>query len=116
MHVLVVDSVEENTSKPSTSMKEISKENASKPSPKKVVLRTRQTELVKQIVTPTKQILMQKKVHVMKQRAVKRNILECVILEEKVVLNIQTRNQMETVVMRRRINYLSVVEKVTLKI
>ena len=31
-------------------------------------------------------------------------------------LNIQTKNQMETVSMRRRINYLGVVEKLTLKI
>ena len=30
--------------------------------------------------------------------------------------NIQTRNQMKTVVMRRRINYLCVVGKLTLKI
>ena len=59
---------------------------------------------------------MQKKVHVMKQVAVKKNMLECVIVWEKVILNIQTNNQMETVVMRSRINYLSVVGKVTLKI
>ena len=35
---------------------------------------------------------------------------------KKVILNIQTKNKMETVVMRRIINYLSVVGKVTLKI
>ena len=50
-----------------------------------------------------------KKVHVMKQGAVKKNLLE-------VILNIQTKNQMETVAMRRRINYLCVVGKVTLRI
>ena len=38
------------------SRKDSAKENTSKPSPKKVVLRMRQKELVKQIVTPTKQI------------------------------------------------------------
>ena len=59
---------------------------------------------------------MQKKVHVMKQGAVKRNILECVMVGEKVILSIQTNNQMEKVVMRRRFKYLSMVGKVTLKI
>ena len=49
------------------SRKESSKENTSKPSKKKVLLRTRQTKLVKQIVTPTNQIRMQKKLHLMKQ-------------------------------------------------
>ena len=83
---------------------------------KKVVFSTRLTELVKQIVTPTEQIWMQKKVHVMKQVAVKKNMLECVIVWEKVILNIQMSNQMETVAMRRRINYLCMVGKVTLKI
>ena len=34
---------------------------------------------------------------------------------KKVILNIQTKNQMETVAMSRRINYLCVVGKVTLK-
>ena len=38
------------------SRKESAKENTSKPSPKKVVLRMRQTEPVKPIVTPTNQI------------------------------------------------------------
>ena len=71
----------------------------------------RQTELVKQIVTPTKQIRMQKKVHVMKQGSVKKNMLECVIVGEKVILSIQTKNQKEKVVMMRRINNLSVVER-----
>ena len=61
---------------------------------KKVVFSTRLTELVKQIVTPTEQIWMQKKVHVMKQVAVKNNILGCVIVWEKVILNIQMKNQM----------------------
>ena len=83
---------------------------------KKVVLRMRQTELVKRIVTPTKQIRMKKKVHVMKQGALKKNMLECVIVGEKVILSIQTRNQTEKVEMRTRINYLSVVGKVALKI
>ena len=55
------ESAKENTSKPFPSKKDCAKENTSKPSPKKVVLRARQTELVKQIVTPTKQILMKKR-------------------------------------------------------
>ena len=52
----------------------------------------------------------------MKQGAVKKNMSECVIVGEKMILSIQTKNKMEKVVMRRRINYLSVVGKVTLKI
>ena len=58
----------------------------------------RQTELVKPIVTPTKQIRMQKNVHVMKQGAVKKKMLECVIVGEKVILSLQTKNQIEKVV------------------
>ena len=81
----------------------------------KVVLRTRLKELVKQIVTPTTQIWMQKKVHVMKQGVLGENMLECVIVWEKVILNIQMKNQMETVAMRRRINYLCLVGKLTMK-
>ena len=61
---------------------------------KKVVFGTRQTELVKRIVIPTNQIRMQKKVHVMKQGAVKRKMLECVIVGENVILSIQTNNQL----------------------
>ena len=52
----------------------------------------------------------------MKQGAVKKNMLEYVIVGETAILIIQTKNQMEKVVMRRRINYLRVVGKVTLKI
>ena len=52
----------------------------------------------------------------MKQGALKRKMLECVIVGEKVILSIQTKNKMKKVVMRRRINYISVVGKVTLKI
>ena len=74
----------------------------------------RQTKPVEQIVTPKNQIRMQKKVHVMKQAEVKRNMLECVKVVEKVILSIQMRNQMEKVVKRRRLNELSVVGKVTL--
>ena len=51
----------------------------------------------------------------MKQGAVKRKMLECVIVGEKVILSIQTNDKMEKVVKRRRLNYLSVVGKVTLK-
>ena len=48
----------------------------------------RQTEPVKKIVTPTKQIRMKKNVHVMKQGSVKRKMLECKIVGEKVILSI----------------------------
>ena len=82
----------------------------------KVVLRKRLKELFKQIVTLTIQIWMQKKVHVMKQGAVGKNMWKCVIIWEKVILNIKMKNQMETVVMRRKINYLCLVGKVMMKI
>ena len=59
---------------------------------------------------------MQKKVRVMKKGAVGKNMWECVIIREKVILNIQMKNQMETVAMRRRINYLCLVGKVMMKI
>ena len=52
----------------------------------------------------------------MKQGAVKKKMLECVIVRENDILSLQAKNQMETLVMRKRINYLSVVGKVTLKI
>ena len=59
---------------------------------KKVVLLMRQTKQVQQEVTPTNHILMQKQVHVVKQEVVKRKILECVRVGEKVILRIQTKN------------------------
>ena len=43
----------------------------------------RQTKQVEQKVTPTNQIRMQKQVHVLKQAAVKRKMLECVKVGEK---------------------------------
>ena len=52
----------------------------------------RQTKQVEQEVTPTNQIWMQKKDHVMKQAVVKSKILECVRVGEKVILRIQTKN------------------------
>ena len=101
---------------PYQSRKESAKENTSKPSPKKIVLRMRQTKQVDRIVTHTNPIRMQKKVHAMKQAEVKKKMLECVKVGENMILSIQTKNQMEKVVKRRRLNYLSVVGKVTLKI
>ena len=59
---------------------------------------------------------MQKKGLVMKQAAVKRKMLECVRVGERVILSIQTNNQMVKVVKMSRLKYLSVVEKLTLKI
>ena len=67
------------------------KEDTSKPSPKTFVLWMRQTKQVEQEVTPTNQIWMQKQVHLLKQSAVKRKILECVRVGES-NLRIQTRN------------------------
>ena len=58
---------------------------------------------------------MQKQVHVVKEAVVKRKILECVRVGENLVLRIQTKNQMEKVLNRKRLNHLSVVEKVTMK-
>ena len=67
---------------------------------------------IEQILTPKNQIRMQKNVHVMNQAAVKRKMLECVKVGEKVILSIQTENQMKKVVKRRRLNDLSVVGNV----
>ena len=57
---------------------------------------------------------MQKQVHVVKQAVVKRKILEFVRVGEKVIWRIQTKNKIE-LLKRERLNYLIVVEKVTLK-
>ena len=64
----------------------------------------RQTKQVEQILTPTNQTQMQKKVHVIKLAAVKRKMLECVKVREKVILSIQTKNKIEEVVKRRSLN------------
>ena len=69
----------------------------------------RQTKQVEQEVTPTNQILIQYKLHVVKQAAMKRKILEWVKIGEKVVLSIQTNNQMKNKLKRKRLNHLSVV-------
>ena len=50
-----------------------------------------QTKQVEQEVTSTNQILMQKQVHVVKQALVKRNILECIRVREKVILEYKRR-------------------------
>ena len=52
----------------------------------------RQTKHVEQEVTPTNQIRIQKQVHVVKKAVVKRKILECVRVVERVILIIQTKN------------------------
>ena len=98
------------------SRKESAKENTSKPSPKKgcFVDETNKTSRVNSDSYKSKYNA--KKVHVMKREAVKRKMLECVKVRDKLILSIQTKNQMEKVVKRKRLNYLSVVEKVTLKI
>ena len=58
---------------------------------------------------------MQKHVHVVKQAVVKKKMLECVKVGEKVVLRIKMKNQMGKVLKRKRLNNLIVVENVTLK-
>ena len=79
------ESAKENTSKPSPSRKESAKENTSKPSPKKGCFEDK-TDITRQAKSDTyKTDLNAKKVHVMKQGAVKKNILECVIVGEKVI-------------------------------
>ena len=75
----------------------------------------RKTKQVERKVTPTNQIRIQKKVHVVKQAVMKKKILECLKVGEKTILSIQTKNQMEKVLKRKRLNDLSVVEEVTLK-
>ena len=97
-------------------MKESAKENTSKPSPKKGCFEDKTKRTSQANSDSYKTYLNTKKVHVMKQGAVKKNMLEYVIVREKVILNIQAGNQMETVATRRRINCLCVVGKVTLKI
>ena len=58
---------------------------------------------------------MQKQVHVVKQAVVKRKILEFVRVGEKVIWRIQTKNKIEKLLKRERLNYPIVIEKVTLK-
>ena len=58
---------------------------------------------------------MQKQVRVVNQAVVKRKILECVRVGEKLILRIQTKNKTEKVLKKKILNNLSVVEKVTLK-
>ena len=93
------ESVEENSSKPSPSRKDRAQENTSKPTPKKGCFADETNRTSQANNDSYKTNSNAKKVHVMKQGAAKRKMLECVI-----------------VVMRRRFNYLSVVVKVTLKI
>ena len=82
---------------------------------KKVFLWVRLTKQVEKHFTPTNQIRKQKQVHVVKQTVVKRKMLECLKVGGKLILRIQTRNQMEKVLKRKRLNDLSVVKKLTLK-
>ena len=74
------ESVEENTSKPSPSRKESANENASNPSPKKCCFLDKTNRTSQANSDSYKTYLNAKKVHVMKQGAVKKNMLECVII------------------------------------
>ena len=51
----------------------------------------------------------EKQVHAEKKSVVKRKMLECVKIGDKVVFKKQTKNKMEKVLKRKRLNYLSVV-------
>ena len=73
-------SVEENTPKPSTSRKESAKENALKPSPKNSCFEDKTNRTSQENSDSYKTDLNAKKVHVMNQGAVKKNMLECVIV------------------------------------
>ena len=77
------------------SRKESAKINTSKPSPKQICFANETNRTSQANSDSYKKIRMQKKVHVMKQGAVKRKMLECVIVGEKLILSIQTKNQME---------------------
>ena len=74
------ESVEENTSKPSPSRKESAKENTSKPSPKKCCFEDKTNRTSQANSDSYKTDLNAEKVHVMNQGAVKKNMLECVIV------------------------------------
>ena len=89
------ESAKENTSKPSPSRKESAKENKSKPYPKKgwFVDETNRTSQANSDSNKTNSNA--KKIHVMKQGTVKKNMLKCVIVGEKVILILQTKNQMK---------------------
>ena len=94
-------------------------EDTSKPSPKKVVLWMRQTKQVERKVTPTNQIRMQKQVHVVKQAVVKRKMLKRKILNylsvlENVTVKTEMRKQRKAIVKINRLEYVSVGEKVEL--
>ena len=98
------------------SRKNSAKENTSKPSPKKDCFADETNRTSQWNNDSYKSNLNEKNMHLMEQVAVKMKMLECVIVGEKVILSIQTKNQMEKLVRRRRLNYLSLVGKVTLRI
>ena len=74
-----------------------------------------QTKQVDRIVTPINQILMQKSACNDTSNSEEEDV-GMRKSRRKVILIIQTKNQMEKVLKRRRFNHLSVVLKVTLKI
>ena len=110
------ESVEENTSKHYPSRKERAKENISKTYPKKgcFVDETNRTSQANNDSYKTNSNA--KKGACNEARSSEEEHVEIHDSTRKVILSIQTKNQIETVVMRRRINYLSVIGKVTLKI
>ena len=70
---------------------EKNKEGTSKPFPKKSLLLIRQPKQVNQKVTPTIKILMWTHHYGVKQAVVKRKILECLRVGEKLIFRIQTK-------------------------
>ena len=83
---------------------------------KKAVFWIRKTEQVEQQKTPPIQILMRTYQNLLKQAIMKKNILECVRVGEKIMLRIQIKNRNEKLVKSKRLKSLSVAEKVTLKL
>ena len=74
------ETAEENTSKPSPSRKENAKENTSKPPPTKDCFEDKTKRTSQENSDPYKTNLNSKKLHVMKQGEVKKNMLEYVIV------------------------------------
>ena len=97
------------------SRNESAKENKSNPSPKKVVLWMIQTKQIKGKVTPTNQIQIFKKGACSEASNSEEEDVGMRKSRRKSDLSIKTKNQMEKILKRKRLNYLSVVKKVTLK-
>ena len=90
------------------------KEGTSWPSKEKAVLWIKQYEQVEQQVTPPIQILMWTYHNGVKQAVVKRNIMECVSVGEKVMLRLKMKKWNGKLLKWNRLKYLSAAKKFTL--